>query len=61
MKERQFFVHPGERDEAVCQLDGIAMADNVIRMKDAKYMCAMCGVELELWEQRRVNTPEGRT
>ena len=58
MKERQFHIHPGERDEVVCQLDGISMADNVIRVKDGKSVCALCGVELELWEQRRVNQQE---
>ena len=57
MKERQFYVHPGLRDDPTCQLDGQIMADNVIRGGDK---CGLCGVALELWEQRKVNQQEDR-
>lgn len=58
MKERTFYVHPGLGEEAVCQLDGQIMAENVIRGGDK---CGLCGVALELWEQRKVNQQEGGT
>ena len=56
-------VHAGERDDGICSagFDGIEMGQNNSREKDGKQACGICGVELDLWEQRRVNKPEGRT